>query len=42
MSLFTMATRALESFQNFSYFLFPMKAISVSLANSSCSGAVIV
>ena len=40
-SSFTTATQAFEEAQNFSYFLFPMNDISVSLATSSCSGAVI-
>ena len=40
-SSFTTATHAFEVAQNFSYFLFPMNEISVSLATSNCSGAVI-
>ena len=41
MSSFTIAAHALEFCQSFSYFLFPIKEISVSFANSNCSGAVI-
>jgi hypothetical protein len=40
-SSLTMAAQALEFCQNFSYFLFPIKEISVSFAHPNCSGAVI-
>ena len=41
-SSFTTATQALELAHNFSYFLLPINEISVSLATSSCSGAVML
>ena len=40
-SSFTTATQAFDAAQSFSYFLFPMKEISVPFATSNCSGAVI-
>ncbi|MNL78463.1 hypothetical protein D3C87_2048550 [compost metagenome] len=38
----TMAAQAFEVFHNFSYFLFPINEISLELAISNCSGAVIL